>query len=126
MVVLAGVYGAMAALGGKPSDITKQTFVVCGAGSAGMGIANFLHTAMVHHGLTPEQAHARFFVVDKHGLVTSERVLDDDAPGAEICGRSRRADEVPTAPARARCTRARLSRRWCDTRGPRCFWAHPR
>ena len=83
VVVLAGVYGAMAALGGKPSDITKQTFVVCGAGSAGMGIANFLHTAMVHHGLTPEQAHARFFVVDKHGLVTSERVLDDDAPGAE-------------------------------------------
>ena len=83
VVVLAGVYGAVAALGGKPSDITKQTFVVCGAGSAGMGIANFLHTAMVHHGLTPEQAHARFFVVDKHGLVTSARELDDGAPGVE-------------------------------------------
>ena len=29
------------------SDITKQTFVLCGAGSAGMGIASFLHSAMV-------------------------------------------------------------------------------
>jgi len=80
-------------LGKTPGDITKQTFVVCGAGSAGMGIANFLHTAMVHHGLTPEQAYARFFVVDKHGLVTSARELDDDAPGAE--------DLLPFASSRA-------------------------
>ena len=46
VVVLAGVYGAMAATGQKASDITKQTFVLCGAGSAGMGIASFLHSAM--------------------------------------------------------------------------------
>ena len=55
---------------------------MCGAGSAGMGIANFLHTAMVHHGLTPEEAYSRFYVIDKDGLVTSERKLDPDAPGA--------------------------------------------
>ena len=83
VVVLAGVYGAMAALGKDPSDITKQTFVMCGAGSAGMGIANFLHTAMVHHGLTDEEAHARFFIVDKDGLVTDKRKLDKNAPGVE-------------------------------------------
>ena len=83
VVVLAGIYGAMAALGKNPSDITKQTFVMCGAGSAGMGIANFLHTAMVHHGLTPEQAHSRFFIVDKRGLVTSARALDKKDPGVE-------------------------------------------
>jgi malate dehydrogenase (decarboxylating) len=83
VVVLAGVYGAMAALGLQPADITKQTFLVCGAGSAGMGIANFLHTAMVHHGLTSEEAHDRFFIVDKHGLVTDKRRLDKKAPGVE-------------------------------------------
>lgn len=83
VVVLAGVYGAMAALGKDPSDITKQTFVMCGAGSAGMGIANFLHTAMVHHGLSDEEAHARFFIVDKDGLVTDKRKLDKNAPGVE-------------------------------------------
>lgn len=83
VVVLAGIYGAMAAQGKKASAITEQTFVVCGAGSAGMGIANFLHTAMVHHGLTPEEAYSRFYVIDKEGLVTSERKLDPDAPGVE-------------------------------------------
>ena len=83
VVVLAGIYGAMAAQGKKASAITEQTFVVCGAGSAGMGIANFLHTAMVHHGLTPEEAYSRFYVIDKDGLVTSERKLDPDAPGVD-------------------------------------------
>jgi len=34
VVVLAGVYGAMAAMGLESSDITKQTFVLCGAGRA--------------------------------------------------------------------------------------------
>ena len=36
VVVLAGIYGAMAAMGKSPGAITEQTFVVCGAGSAGM------------------------------------------------------------------------------------------
>jgi malate dehydrogenase (decarboxylating) len=81
VVVLAGVYGALAATGQDPADITKQTFVLCGAGSAGMGIANFLHTAMVHHGLTPEEAYERFYVVDVKGLITSARHFKDGEPG---------------------------------------------
>mmetsp|Transcript_4762 Transcript_4762/g.12025 ORF Transcript_4762/g.12025 Transcript_4762/m.12025 type:complete len:687 (-) Transcript_4762:44-2104(-) len=83
VVVLAGVYGAMAAMGLKPSDITKQTFVLCGAGSAGMGIASFLHIAMVHHGLTPDEAYERFYVVDANGLATSARDLDGASPGSK-------------------------------------------
>lgn len=81
VVVLAGVYGALAATGKPSSDITQQTFVLCGAGSAGMGIASFLHTAMVHHGLTPEEAYERFYVLDAKGLVTSARKLKDGEPG---------------------------------------------
>ena len=81
VVILAGVYGAMMATGKKAKDITKQTFVLCGAGSAGMGIASFLHSAMVHHGLTPEEAYERFYVVDAKGLITSARELRDDQPG---------------------------------------------
>lgn len=80
-VVLAGVYGAMKCLGGHRKDITKQRFVVAGAGSAGCGIATFLHQAMVAQGLSPDEAYARFFIVDKDGLITNERALD--GPGSE-------------------------------------------
>jgi len=50
-----------------------------------MGIASFLHTAMVHQGLTPEEAYARFYVCDADGLVTSKRVLDDSNAGSRAC-----------------------------------------
>ena len=33
------------------------------------------------HGLTPDEAYERFYVVDKSGLVTSARELKDGAPG---------------------------------------------
>ena len=89
VVVLAGIYGAMAAQGKPPSAITEQVFTLCGAGSAGMGIANFLHSAMVHHGLTPEEAYSRFYVIDKDGLVTSKRASTRRV-GVDDRGRSRR------------------------------------
>lgn len=81
VVVLAGVYGALAAQGKKAKDITEQTFVVCGAGSAGMGIATFLHNAMVHHGLSPQEAYDRFYIIDAKGLVTSARQFSGKEPG---------------------------------------------
>ena len=58
-VVLAGVYGAMKCLHGHRKDIVKQTFVMCGAGSAGCGIESILHKAMVAKGLTAEDAYNR-------------------------------------------------------------------
>lgn len=83
VVVLAGIYGAMAAMGKSSGAITEQTFVVCGAGSAGMGIANFIHAALVHHGLSPQQAFERFYILDKHGLITNNRELKEGEPGVD-------------------------------------------
>jgi len=71
----------MKCMGGHRRDITKQTFVMCGAGSAGCGIATFLHQAMVANGLSPEEAYKRFYIIDKDGLITRERDLD--GPGTE-------------------------------------------
>jgi len=76
-IVLAGIYGAMKCLTGHRHDIVNQTFVMCGAGSAGMGIAAFLHQAMMANGLSAEEAYKRFYVIDKDGLITHERSLDE-------------------------------------------------
>ena len=80
-VVLAGIYGAMKCMGGHRKDITKQRFVMTGAGSAGCGIATFLHQAMVAQGLSPDEAYKRFYIIDKDGLITNDRELD--GPGSE-------------------------------------------
>jgi malate dehydrogenase (oxaloacetate-decarboxylating) len=44
--------------------------VIFGAGTAGIGIADQLRDAMVADGLSPEQATARIYGVDRHGLLT--------------------------------------------------------
>ena len=72
-VVLGGVYGALAVQALPRSAIKNQRFLVCGAGSAGMGITQALHAAMVKHGLTPEQAYANFVVVDADGVIGAAR-----------------------------------------------------
>jgi malate dehydrogenase (oxaloacetate-decarboxylating) len=47
-----------------------QRIVLFGAGSAGMGIASFLVSAMKSAGLSESEARSRFFAVDKDGLLT--------------------------------------------------------
>eukprot|EP00953_Heterococcus_sp_UTEX-ZZ885_P024543 13425-Heterococcus_DN1.PRE.3 len=54
---LAGVYGGLAVQNKPPSAITGMKFVVCGAGSAGLGVVSWLAKAMIKHGLTPEEAY---------------------------------------------------------------------
>jgi malate dehydrogenase (decarboxylating) len=54
---LAGVYGGLAVQHKPPSAITGMKFVVCGAGSAGLGVVSWLAKAMIKHGLTPEEAY---------------------------------------------------------------------
>jgi malate dehydrogenase (oxaloacetate-decarboxylating) len=44
-----------------------------GAGSAGIGVADFLRAAMRDDGLSDQEARSRFWVVDKDGLLDSER-----------------------------------------------------
>ncbi len=49
--------------------LSEQTIVFLGFGSAGIGIANLLLTAMKEAGLSEEQARKRFYAVDRYGLL---------------------------------------------------------
>ncbi|MGI5516413.1 NAD-dependent malic enzyme [Streptomyces sp. CA-106131] len=61
--VLAGVRA-----GGVP--LSDHRIVVFGAGTAGIGIADQLHDALVAEGLSSQQAASRIWAVDRHGLLT--------------------------------------------------------
>jgi malate dehydrogenase (oxaloacetate-decarboxylating) len=50
----------------------EQRLLVFGAGTAGVGIADQIHDAMVRDGATHEQATAQVWLVDKQGLLTSD------------------------------------------------------
>ena len=50
----------------------EQKLLVFGAGTAGVGIADQLHDAMVRDGATEEQATAQVWLVDKQGLLTGD------------------------------------------------------
>ncbi|PSC74934.1 malic enzyme [Micractinium conductrix] len=68
-----GLYGAMAVAGKPPSALADQKFVVLGAGSAGMGVVSMIAQGMVKHGLSPQEAASRFYVLNHHGLITEQR-----------------------------------------------------
>ncbi|MFG3204050.1 NAD-dependent malic enzyme [Streptomyces sp. NPDC048192] len=72
------------------TPLPEHRVVVFGAGTAGMGIADQLRDAMIAEGLSRQEATARFWAVDRHGLVTQdqEALRDFQAPYA------RSADEV--------------------------------
>jgi malate dehydrogenase (oxaloacetate-decarboxylating) len=65
--VAAGTIMAAVAVTGVP--LTEQRIALLGAGSAGSGIANLLIAAMTEAGLSEAQARARFFAVDREGLL---------------------------------------------------------
>jgi malate dehydrogenase (oxaloacetate-decarboxylating) len=52
--------------------MAEQKLLVFGAGTAGVGIADQLHDAMVRAGATEEHATAQVWLVDKQGLLTSD------------------------------------------------------
>jgi malate dehydrogenase (decarboxylating) len=72
-VVLAGVYGALAVQELPPDAIVAQRFLVCGAGSAGMGITQALLGAMMLHGLSRDAALRCFVVLDAGGVIGAGR-----------------------------------------------------
>jgi malate dehydrogenase (oxaloacetate-decarboxylating) len=59
----------LAAVNATGVPLVEQTIVILGFGSAGIGIANLLVTAMKEAGLSDEQAHRRFYAVDRYGLL---------------------------------------------------------
>jgi malate dehydrogenase (oxaloacetate-decarboxylating) len=69
-VVLGAIMGAINVTGQSFKD---QQIVFLGAGSAGIGVADYLCAALVKHGLSEAEARTRFFIVDKDGLLQSER-----------------------------------------------------
>src|SRR5258705_1365864 len=69
-VVLGAIVGAVKVTGKSLKD---QQIVFLGAGSAGIGVADFLRAAMREEGLSDKEARSHFWVVDKDGLLHSGR-----------------------------------------------------
>ncbi|HTW55712.1 MAG TPA: NAD-dependent malic enzyme [Thermoplasmata archaeon] len=75
-VVLAAILGALRRTG---STLAEQTVAIFGSGSAGLGVAQYLHAAMVDDGVAPADATAKFWIVNSHGLVHDRRTDLTDA-----------------------------------------------
>jgi malate dehydrogenase (oxaloacetate-decarboxylating) len=69
-VVLGAVLGASKVAG---KSIKEHEIVFVGAGSAAIGVADYLRVAMVEEGLSEKEVRARFWIVDKEGLLDSNR-----------------------------------------------------
>jgi malate dehydrogenase (oxaloacetate-decarboxylating) len=69
-VALGAALGAVKVTGRRLKD---QQIVMLGAGSAGIGVADVLRAAMKGEGLTEDEAHSRFWIIDKNGLLHSGR-----------------------------------------------------
>jgi malate dehydrogenase (oxaloacetate-decarboxylating) len=69
-VALGALLSALRVSGGNLKD---QQFVFLGAGSASIGVADYLRRAVVDAGVPEEQALRQFWIVDKDGLLHSKR-----------------------------------------------------
>ncbi|MBV8275678.1 MAG: oxaloacetate-decarboxylating malate dehydrogenase, partial [Verrucomicrobia bacterium] len=69
-VTLGAIIGASKVANKKISD---HQIVFVGAGSAAIGVADYLRYAMMAEGLSEEEAYTRFWIIDKDGLLDSDR-----------------------------------------------------
>jgi malate dehydrogenase (oxaloacetate-decarboxylating)(NADP+) len=69
-IVLAGMINAAKIKGTKLSD---EKYLFLGAGSAGIGLADLICSAMVQEGLTLKEAQARVYLFDINGLLEDTR-----------------------------------------------------
>ena len=69
-VALGAILGAVKVSGKSLKD---QQIVMLGAGSASIGVADFLRAAMREEGLSEKEARSRFWVVDVNGLLHGGR-----------------------------------------------------
>jgi malate dehydrogenase (oxaloacetate-decarboxylating) len=75
-VNLAAVLAAVRATG---TSLADHRIVIYGAGTAGTGIADQLRAQMLADGLTEDEACARIWAIDRHGLVTTDMTGLSDA-----------------------------------------------
>lgn len=54
-------------------NLLNELFVCAGAGSAGLGVCEYLVLGIVQQGLSGEEAYERFWIVDPNGLHTTDR-----------------------------------------------------
>jgi malate dehydrogenase (oxaloacetate-decarboxylating)(NADP+) len=82
-IALAGLINALKVTGGQLKD---QRILFLGAGSAGIGIADLISTAMALEGLSQEDARARISLFDVKGLLESSRkdLFDFQLPYAHV------------------------------------------
>jgi len=69
-VALGAILGAVGVTGKRLRD---QQIVFLGAGSAAVGVADYLRTALVQDGLSEAEARGRFWLVDRDGLLHTGR-----------------------------------------------------
>ena len=69
-VALGAIVGASKVAG---KSIKEHQIVFVGAGSAAIGVADYLRNAMIEEGLPDLEARARFWIVDKDGLLVNDR-----------------------------------------------------
>jgi malate dehydrogenase (oxaloacetate-decarboxylating) len=82
---------AISAVRVSGTPLRSQRVIIFGAGTAGIGIADQLSDAMVREGLSKAGAAARFWCVDRHGLLTADmgaELLDHQAPYARPAAES--------------------------------------
>ena len=69
-IVLAGIIGALKIQNKSYKEITKMKFVIVGAGSAGLGIADQLLRFLELFGIFREEARQLFYILNSQGLIT--------------------------------------------------------
>ena len=70
--------------------LSEQQVVMLGAGSAGIGVADYLRAAMVKEGLSEKEAASHFWIVDMNGLLLNQRT--DLSPEQKVYARD--AEEI--------------------------------
>ncbi len=69
-VVFGALTGAIKASGGSMKD---QQIVFYGAGAAAIGVADYLRMALVDSGLSEKEARSRFWIVNRGGILHTDR-----------------------------------------------------
>lgn len=70
-VMMSAALNSVAEVTQKP--VQEHTFVIFGAGTAGIGVTEQIKLEMTLNGLSEEEANKRFFLVDRFGLVTNDQ-----------------------------------------------------